>query len=800
MSAVTAVDDQHVVTRLFLRAAQRFRPPLGWSVFAVTLLLTVLPPLAIREARWLDLRRIQVVLEWVPVISLLAGWWLVNLLRGWSARRSSESPQPPNRNHRAVSQRLPVRLRRTLFLLGCLAGFLIWTALGIVTVSQVLVHWIPGPIDMWRAIAASDPLSLATGARADLSALVWRYSDWLQGVQSGGAYQDDFVFLSFFGVMLWLLGGATALLVHSTRNGLIVGAPVLWVLATLLFYGRQGRQLILVGMVATLLLHVLLDQKRLERIWVGRETDFSPMLITDRLLSIFAVAVPMVLLAGFMPNVVIRPVAYKVYQTMTPVYDSVDDVTERMFPDLRRGRHGMGRLSSGLPNRFLLEGGSELGQFEVMRVSTNYPFGPVTELGQTPPRLYMRRGTFADYDGRGWSNTGHKRDASFEANRAWREEEEWPGRVALVQRVRLTAPTAVLPAAGEPAEFLMDYQLERRSQDDLVAVWSGVGPVDRFDVVSYVPAMSADILRALPAWDEAPLPLQPELGIHLHVSESVTPRTRRLAEQLAAGKTGPFEVAEAIEAHLRGINYNLGVPPPPPDTDVADFFLFDLQEGYCDYYTTAFAVLARLNGLPTRFATGFIGGYWELETGEWTITEAEAHSWPEVYLPEIGWVPFEPTAGRPSLQRQNVVQLDTDRTPNSQPAADEEAAPAQEWNWNWQTLFWLLPLATLLFAAWSWLDRRPQDPWLGLLKWGRRIGRPNLSTETELEYGRGLSTHLRDHENEPERRRRLTRNVLNLTTAISQERYANLPARAGALARAIELWQAIRRDIRRLPW
>ncbi len=800
MSAETAVEGQHVVSRLFQRAAERFRPPLGWSVFAVTLLLAVLPSLAIREARWIDLRRVQVVLEWVPLISLLAGWWLVNLLRIRSGQQPAESGQTPGPYSRATSQRRPVLLRKPLFVLGSLGAILLWTILGVVTVSQVLVHWIPGPLDLWRAVSANDPLSLATGARADLAALVWRYSDWLQGVQAGGAYQDDFVFLSLFGVILWLLGGATALLVHSTRNGLIVGAPVLWALATLLFYGRQGRQLILLGMVTTLLLHVLLDQKRLERIWVNRDTDFSPMLITDRLLSIFAVAVPMVLLAGFMPNVVIRPIAYKVYQSMTPVYDSVDDVTERMFPDLKGGRRGMGRLSSGLPNRFLLEGGSELGQFEVMRVSTNTPFGPVTELGQSPPRLYMRRGTYADYNGRGWSNTGQERDASFEANRAWRAEEEWPGRVALVQRVRLTAPTAILPAAGEPSEFRMEYQLERRSQDDLVSIWSGVGPVDRFDVISFVPAMSAELLRALPAWDDSPLPLQPELSVHLHVSESVTPRTRRLAEQLAVGKTGPFEIAEAIEAYLRGISYNLEVPAPPPDTDVADFFLFDLQEGYCDYYTTAFAVLARLNGIPTRFATGYIGGYWELETGEWTITEAEAHSWPEVYMPEIGWVPFEPTAGRPSLQRQNVTQFATDRSSNSQPAADEEAAPTQEWNWNWQTLFWLLPLAALLFAAWSWLDRRPQDPWLGLLKWGRRIGRPHLSTETELEYGRGLSTHLRDHENEPERRRRLTRNVLSLTTAISQERYGNLPARAGALARAVELWRAMRRDIRRLPW
>ncbi|MEZ4611514.1 MAG: transglutaminase domain-containing protein [Caldilineaceae bacterium] len=35
-------------------------------------------------------------------------------------------------------------------------------------------------------------------------------------------------------------------------------------------------------------------------------------------------------------------------------------------------------------------------------------------------------------------------------------------------------------------------------------------------------------------------------------------------------------------------------------TDVADYFLFDLQRGYCDYYATAFVVLARLAGLPTR--------------------------------------------------------------------------------------------------------------------------------------------------------------------------------------------------------
>lgn len=800
MTTAIVAEERHVVVRLLTAAAERYRPPLGWIVLATGLMLALLPAIAIREADWIDLRRVRVNLEWVSFFGLMSGWWLVGRLRVWAAyfrRRADEQPSeegnhPPPRRH---SRLLGFVVSATYGL-----GFLLWLGFGILVVSQVLVHWIPGPVDLWRAANANDLLVLVDGAEADLDSLVWRYTDWAQGVQAGGAYQDDFVFLTGFGVVLWLIGGGTALLALSTRNGLLVGTPALWVLATFLFYGRQGRLLILIGFAATLLLHVLLDQQRLERGWARHLADYSPMLLMDRMLSVCAAAVLIGVVAAFMPNVVIRPIAYKVYQTMTPVYDSVDDVAERMFPDLKGGRRGLGRLGTGLPNRFLLEGGAELGQYEVMRVSTNYPFGAVTEMGDTPPRLYMRRGTFVNYDGRGWNNSGHERDAAFDANRAWRSEDEWPGRVPLTQRVRLTVPTAVLPAAGEPAEFRTEYELDRRSPDDLVSVWSGIGPIDRFEVISYVPAMSVESLRALPAWSEVPTELPQELLPHLRLPETVTPRTRSLAENLAAGQSGPFAIAESIEAHLRGIEYNLDVPGPPPGAEVADSFLFDLQQGYCDYYTTAFAVLARLNGLPTRFATGHIGGYWDLESGEWTITEAEAHSWPEVYLPEIGWVPFEPTAGRPSLQRRATLRAIPDSFVRSQSVETAEETTGDEWTWNWQMLFWLLPLAGLLYLLNSWLERRPRDPWLGLLAWGRRIGWPHHPSQTELEYGRSLSAHITDHETEPERRRRLSRNVIGLTSAVSQERYGTETLRPAALARSVELWRALRRDTRRVPW
>jgi hypothetical protein len=82
-----------------------------------------------------------------------------------------------------------------------------------------------------------------------------------------------------------------------------------------------------------------------------------------------------------------------------------------------------------------------------------------------------------------------------------------------------------------------------------------------------------------------------------------------------------------------------------------DFFLFDLQNGYCDYYASAMVVLSRAAGVPARLVTGYASGEYNIKSGRFLVTEADAHSWVEVYFPNVGWVPFEPTAGRPPINR-----------------------------------------------------------------------------------------------------------------------------------------------------
>ncbi|MGH9096564.1 MAG: transglutaminase domain-containing protein, partial [Acidimicrobiales bacterium] len=121
-------------------------------------------------------------------------------------------------------------------------------------------------------------------------------------------------------------------------------------------------------------------------------------------------------------------------------------------------------------------------------------------------------------------------------------------------------------------------------------------------------------------------------------------RVVRLAHQLVAGLTTPFAKAVAIQNYLRAHEtYNLN-PPTGPGNQL-ERFLFVTHAGYCQQFSAAFALLARIDGLPTRVAVGTTPG--QLIRGDtYQVTTADIHSWPEVLFAGLGWVRFEPTPGR----------------------------------------------------------------------------------------------------------------------------------------------------------
>lgn len=123
------------------------------------------------------------------------------------------------------------------------------------------------------------------------------------------------------------------------------------------------------------------------------------------------------------------------------------------------------------------------------------------------------------------------------------------------------------------------------------------------------------------------------------------PAVVTLARHIVAGSKTEYQKAVALQNffHQPEFHYSLKVTGGS-STDALETFLFHTHIGYCQQYAGAYAVLARLIGLPTRVAVGFTSG--QLTAGGYyQVTDADAHAWPEVYFTGIGWVPFQPTPG-----------------------------------------------------------------------------------------------------------------------------------------------------------
>lgn len=127
-------------------------------------------------------------------------------------------------------------------------------------------------------------------------------------------------------------------------------------------------------------------------------------------------------------------------------------------------------------------------------------------------------------------------------------------------------------------------------------------------------------------------------------------RVKRLARQITAGANSPYEKAEAINDYLKlsgRYEYQTQVPATPESEDLVDHFLFESRRGYCDHFSSSMVVLLRSVGVPARWVKGFAVGEARYDADrkkyQVTVRNKDAHSWVEVYVPEEGWIPFEPT-------------------------------------------------------------------------------------------------------------------------------------------------------------
>ena len=61
------------------------------------------------------------------------------------------------------------------------------------------------------------------------------------------------------------------------------------------------------------------------------------------------------------------------------------------------------------------------------------------------------------------------------------------------------------------------------------------------------------------------------------------------------------------------------------------------KQGVCQDFTHLFCALARRNGIPTRYVSGY------LHQGNGFFGDSAMHAWAEAYIPKVGWIGFDPT-------------------------------------------------------------------------------------------------------------------------------------------------------------
>jgi transglutaminase-like putative cysteine protease len=652
--------------------------------------------------------------------------------------------------------------------------------------------------DLPRSLAQEPPL-------AELGATLWQQLQTLGtrlwwSTRDGGA-ADPVLGELLVALLAWGCAFFAAWQIYRHRRALVGLLPAGVAAAVVAFFqGGMPVFYLFCLILCSLWLAAIQRLGREQEAWDRTGTDYPDALHVETSMVLVPWLVGILLLAAVVPVVRLNPVRDAFWRHMDGPWSRLQAEAGRYVgpidPD---GVLGSGPSRTGsagaLPRSHLLGAGPELREVEVLRVRTGDP-PPEPDAAAAPsepyPRRYWRRTTFDTYTGLGWSNASQQVQEVVAGTPL--APEPPPGQELWQEFQVVGQGDGWLYAANAPYRLDVPVQAWQRANGELLGL---AGNAQRYVVLSRVPGGApgprASSAAALPA-DMADL--------YLALPPSVPERVLELAQRVAGTASGPYERAERIETYLRRYAYDLDLPQPPRNRDLVDWFLFDLQQGYCDYYASAMVVMARAAGVPARLAVGYAQGAYDPAAGAWRVTALDAHSWPEIYVEGAGWVEFEPTAGQPALVRAGEA------------AAEEKPLPLppRAWSWLRQIPWGLLALgalAALLLAAIAWLWRpRPgpsaepaglvRDRYARLLRWGERLGHPLRGGQTALEYGRDLGQDLGGRGEAaalPQAREagaRAPAEIEHMAAALNEAQYAREPVsvRTGWHVRA--LWSRLR--------
>ena len=354
--------------------------------------------------------------------------------------------------------------------------------------------------------------------------------------------------------------------------------------------------------------------------------------------------------------------------------------------------------------------------------------------GQKPPRYYWRGRTYDYFSKSQWYITGNARNQFSPEETAIAIPDAENGTLSHfiftsgASRISLLYSPAQPTWISRPGSYLAspaDASLDISSWNATPALQPG----ETYQVDAIITNPTIEGLRA--AGTEYP---QWVTERYLQLPENFSPRIQTLAQEITAQAETPYDKAIAITQYLReNIEYSPSIPKPPALADPLEWILFEHKKGYCVYYASSEVLMLRSLGIPARMAVGFAqgsgatdeegaqGGVVEdFSISSFTVRKKNAHAWPEVYFPGMGWVEFEPTSNQPALDRPlapfdpNNVDLGSlirnlpqeDQAGLQEQPLNEAIDPTAQQNIRIPPSLYLIPLTIALAALTIYLSRR----------------------------------------------------------------------------------------------
>ena len=256
------------------------------------------------------------------------------------------------------------------------------------------------------------------------------------------------------------------------------------------------------------------------------------------------------------------------------------------------------------------------------------------------PNLRWRGVVLDTFDGQAWSVRYPRQIRLVRPNSGGFDVGLLQGRGLFLRQEVFLEPigSEVVFAAARVLRLTMSTSM--MAMDDMGAVSaSSPGARLRYTVESEVegPAVrGSGRARPVPPLDAA------QLERYLQLPD-LAPAIPALARQVAGTGGGPAGIARRVEAYLRTqFRYTLDIERVS-DLDPLQEFLLVRRAGHCEYFAAAMAVMLRSLGVPARVVNGFQRGEWNPYGQYYIVRYYDAHSWVEAYLPEAGWVTFDPT-------------------------------------------------------------------------------------------------------------------------------------------------------------